>query len=119
MGLFGKRKPDARSSERAAAMASWASQRGWQYVDEFQPTRSVLLARGERNQIYDLVTGPLVAGLDCQLFSFVWITSYVDNSGMREYHEHPCIALRVLLPGELAVRYLSVEPGHAGMLGEL
>ena len=119
MRLFRRNRAEPRSPERAAALSSWASSRGWQYVDAFPPTRSVLLARGQRNAIYDLVTGPLVPGLDCQLFTFDWITSMVDNYGNREYHHHPSLAVRAVFPRTLALRYLSVEPGHAGALGHV
>src|SRR5438046_8826801 len=119
MSLFKRNRTDPRSSERAAALASWASGHGWQYVDSFPPTRSVLLARGERNQIYDLVTGPLVAGLDCQLFTFDWITAMVDNYGNPDYTHHPTLAVRAVFPSALALRYVSVEPAPAGALGHM
>jgi hypothetical protein len=118
MQLFRRRQDaDDDHAARAAALSSWAASHGWQYVDTFPATRSVLLARGERNQLYDLVTGQLVAGLDSQLFTHDWITSFVDNTGVRQYHHHPTLALRVQLSGALAVRYLCVEPAHRGALG--
>src|SRR4051812_50115502 len=117
MSLFKRNRPDPRSSERAAALASWASGHGWQYVDTFPPTRSVLLARGERNEIYDLVAGPLVAGLDCQLFTFDWITSMTDSYGGGSYKHQPSLSLRAAVPSPPAGRSPSGGPAPQGAPG--